>query len=90
MEKEIIKTDEKTEIYLGSKIVAWIYRWKEFNDEKNIYEDKKEICCHVYRIGSKNQPLNLGQCNDGSKFTSVNQSINQVKAFINCCNEIYK
>lgn len=87
MERNFKNTVEKTESYLGDKIISGLYRWEEFNDKKQKWENKKEIYCHLYRVGSRWQPLNLGQCNDGGKFTAVNQSINQAKVFIDCCNE---
>jgi hypothetical protein len=85
MSAEIIKKNEKTENYLNSTIVSWENHWNEFNDVKQRMESKKEIICHIYRIGSKWQPLNLGECNDGGKFTAVNQAINQAKEFVDVC-----
>jgi len=40
---------------------------------------KREFCCQLYRTGSVNQPLNLGQMSDGSKFTAVAQAVNEAK-----------
>jgi hypothetical protein len=87
MERNFKKVEEKEEIYLGSKIVAWCDKWEEYNADKDKWEKKSKIYCHLYRVGSKNQPLNLGECNDGSKFTAVNQAVNQAKDFVNCCNQ---
>ena len=42
-------------------------------------EEKRIICI----ITTNKNILSLGECNDGSKFTSVNQAINQAKSFIN-------
>ena len=85
--KRIIETaEEKTEMYLGDKIVAWREKWEEINEKGN-FENKSKIHCHIYRIGSKFQPFKLGECNDGSKFTAVNQAINQAKDFLNVCNK---
>ena len=86
MERNLVKTDEKTEVYLGNKIVAWVDRWEEFNEIKQKWENRKQVYCHLYRTGSKWQPLNLGECNDGSKFTAVNQAVNQAKEFVNYFN----
>jgi hypothetical protein len=61
-------TEYKEVHYSRSRIVAW--------------KVNKHIVCHLYRNGCKNQPLNLGECNDGSPFTSVNQAINQAKQII--------
>jgi hypothetical protein len=83
------KKNEKIEIYLNSKIVSYENHFESFNVKKNKLEDKKEIICLVYRLGSKWQPLNLNECNDGSKFTSINQAINQAKEYINICNKLY-
>lgn len=47
MKRNLIKTDEKTETYLGNKIIAWFYRWEEYN-KKNIWESYKEVYCHLY------------------------------------------
>jgi len=58
------------EEYKGSKIVAWQF-------------DKKHIVCHLYRKGSNNQPLNLGECHDGKRFQSVRHAVNQAKDLIN-------
>ena len=43
----------------------------------------------VHRIVFKNQPLNLGECNDGGRFTSVNQAINQAKGIVDCLGDEY-
>ena len=40
---------------------------------------KREFYCQLYRTGSVNQPLNLGQMSDGSKFTAVAQAVNEAK-----------
>ena len=87
MERNLTKEEEKTEMYLGNKIVAWVDKWEEFNDKKDKWEKKSQVYCHLYRTGSKWQPLNLGECNDGGKFIAVNQAVNQAKDFVNCCNE---
>ena len=78
-------TNEKTEDYKGDKIVAWQNEWEEV-DESGKTVKKKAIICHLYRVKSKHQPLSLGECNDGSKFTAVSQAINQAKIFSDTCN----
>jgi len=75
--------DLKVEQYSNSKIVAWRNLWEEYDYKKDKWVEKKDVSCHLYRNTSKNQPLNLGECNDGSKFTSVNQAINQAKELVN-------
>lgn len=89
--RNLKRTKEKIEEYLGSKIVAWVWEYEEYvlNEKTQVgkWVEKKEVVCHLYRVGSKWQPLNLGECNDGSKFTAVNQAINQAKEFIDICNK---
>ena len=67
--------------YLNSTIISWI----------DIIEKEKEtikiIKCHIYRENSLHKPLNLGECNDGSKFQSIKHAINQAKEYVNTCNE---
>ena len=74
--------DKKYELYKNSLIISWktIYTWFDFY--KNKQTSETVIYCHIYRKASVNQPLNLGQCNNGSNFMSVNHSINQAKSFI--------
>lgn len=69
----MIKTEEKELTYKDSKIIS--YRLED-----------KSIVCYIYRSTSKWQPLNLGECNNGSKFTAVNQAINQAKQYIDYFN----
>jgi hypothetical protein len=40
---------------------------------------KRDFCCHLYRPDSPNQPLNLGEMSDGSRFTAVAQAVNEAK-----------
>jgi hypothetical protein len=61
-------------IYKDSKIVS--YKLED-----------KSISCYIYRKGSKWQPLNLGECNDGKKLTDINQAINQAKQYIDFFNK---
>jgi hypothetical protein len=68
------KEEEKELTYKNSKIIA--YKLED-----------KSISCFIYRDGSNWQPLNLGECNNGSKFTAVNQAINQAKQYIDFFNK---
>lgn len=87
MERNLERIETKEETYLGNKIIAWKDKWEEYNEKKEKWEQKSQIYCHLYRTASKGQPLNLGECNDGSKFTATNQAINQAKEFVNVCNK---
>jgi len=75
-------------MYKGSKVVAWVWEWEEMNDRKNKMQTKKQVVCHLYRLGSNHQPLNLGECNDGSPFTGVNQAVNQAKEYVDVCEQL--
>ncbi len=88
--KDLRKEDLKEEFYLESRIVAWRDVYDEYDSKKDKWIEKKNVVCHLFRNGSENQPLNLGECNDGSKFTSVNQAINQAKQIVDCLNEIMR
>ena len=81
------KVEEKEEVYLGDKIVGYLYKWEQYNENKDKWENKSQVCCHLYRKACKFQPLNLCECNDGSKFTAVSQAMNQAKSFVDCCNK---
>ena len=81
--KYFTRQDIKEEEYLGSKIIALRLYFEEWNDKKNIWEQKKEVYCHLYSPNIKYQPLNLGECNNGDKFSSVNQAVNQAKGIVN-------
>lgn len=74
--------DLKEEFYSESKIVAWRDVYEEYDSKKDKWIEKKDVVCHLFRNGSENKPLNLGECNDGSRFTSVNQAINQAKQIV--------
>jgi len=76
-------SSQKTEIYLGCKIIAWSYEFKVYNSKKNKEVLKKEYVCWLYTNLIFYQPLNLGECNDGRPFTSLQQSINQAKDLVN-------
>ncbi len=80
MRAEFVRREEyKEEIYLNSAINAWRDVYLEYDIKKDDMVEKKYIMCHLYRDGSKNQPLNLGECSNGDKFTSVNQAVNDAK-----------
>ena len=52
----------------------------------------RRIFCFIFPIGEEGPAskikdfINLGECNDGGKFTSVGQAVNQAKIFITCTN----
>ena len=81
--KNFTRQDIKEEEYLGSKIIAWRLYFDQWNEKKNLWEEKKEVYCHLYSPEIKYQPLNLGECNNGDKFSSVNQAVNQAKGIVN-------
>lgn len=74
------------EDYYGNKIVALEYHWEECNEKNDKWENKKAFGCSLLRVGKK-ESLNLCECNDGDKFTSINQAVNQAKEFVNVCNK---
>ncbi len=76
------KEDIKEEIYSNSKIIAWRHVYEEYDEKKDKWVEKKDVVCFLYRNGCKYQPLNLRECNDGGRFTSVNQAINQAKGIV--------
>jgi len=75
------KHEEKLVKHRGSKIHAFKYKWKEEN-EKGKEVDKSQIVCLLYRAGSKNQPLNLGEMSDGTPFMAVAQAVNEAKKLV--------
>lgn len=79
--RNLRKTDEVTVEYKGSKIYAFRWQWEEDND-KGKELSKKEVVCHLYRKDSNNQPLNLGECSDGSSFTAPAQAVNEAKSLV--------
>lgn len=89
MERNFRKEDLKEEIYSNSKIVAWRDVYEEYDEKKNKWIEKKDVVCRLFRNGSENQPLNLGECNDGGRFTSVNQAINQAKGIVDQLGDEY-
>ena len=59
---------------------------KSFNTHDELLKEfskflvtKRDFCCHLYRPDSSNQPLNLGEMSDGSRFTAVAQAVNEAK-----------
>lgn len=87
MVRNFKKEEEKELFYLGDRIVSWKEKWEQYDINREKWEVKQRIVCLLYRVNSKNQPLNLGECNDGSVFTAVNQAINQAKSYIDTCNK---
>lgn len=75
------KHEEKLVKHRGSKIHAFKHKWKEEN-EKGKLVDKSQIVCLLYRAGSKNQPLNLGEMSDGTPFMAVAQAVNEAKKLV--------
>jgi hypothetical protein len=86
-QRNFTETDLKQVAYNGSSIKAWIKRYEQKDLTNDTWNSVKQIKCHIFRKGSSNQPLNLHECNNGDKFTSVNQAINQAKKYIDCCEE---
>lgn len=68
-----------TEVYKHGTINAWKDTWEEYDENKDKWIKKSRIICRLKR---KNL-LNLGECNDGSPFTSVNQAVNVAKGLCN-------
>lgn len=64
--------------YKGAKIHAYKLEWQELNDKDKLVT-KREFHCRLNRTGSANQPLNLGEMSDGSRFTAVAQAVNEAK-----------
>lgn len=85
-EMNYTQEDRKEDTYLDSKIISWIKKWDEFNESKGKWELKKQVMCEIHSDYINYSPLSLRECNDGSKFTSVNQSINQAKMFLKSIN----
>lgn len=77
------RLEDETEVkHSNSKIIAWRSVYEEYDKKNDRWVEKKDFTCHLYLNKSKHKVLNLGGCNDGSRFTSVNQAINQAKVFI--------
>ena len=79
----VLPTDMKIEEYLNSTIIAFSHTNNIYDEKKKKFRTVKTINCHLYREGSKYQPLVLRECNDGQKLTSISQAINQAKEIIN-------
>ena len=67
------------ETYKHGFISAWKEVWEEYDEEKDKWNKRSQIICHLKR----EKFLSLGECNDGSKFTSVNQAVNVAKGLCN-------
>lgn len=67
------------EYYKHGFISAWKELWEQYDKKKDKWDKKSEIICHLTR----NIALNLGGCNNGSSFTSVNQAVNVAKGLCN-------
>ena len=74
--------ETKTEDYLGYKIIASMFEFKI--DQKSI----KNYTCTIYK--DEKFFINLGECNNGAKFTAINQCINQAKSFLNSLKKLNK
>lgn len=68
-----------TEVYKHGTINAWKDVWEEYDENKDKWNKKSRIVCCLKRENL----LNLGECNDGSPFTSVNQAVNVAKGLCN-------
>lgn len=74
----------KKEVYLDvHHIEAYLQTWEEFDEVKEKWVKKRNIVCTLNSPILTYSPLNLGECNDGSKFTAVNQAVNQAKEMVN-------
>ena len=80
----MILKEKKQENYLGFNIIASKFEYQDINKNKiiKIYE------CKIYK--ENNFFINLGECNDGTKFTNINQCINQGKSFLNTLKQLKK
>lgn len=67
------------EQYNHGFISAWKDLWEQYDEKKDKWDKKSGITCHLTR----DTTLNLGECNDGSPFTSVNQAVNVAKGLCN-------
>jgi hypothetical protein len=75
----ITDIDKKEETYKGNKIIAWKTSWEELDETKDKWNKKSKITCHLHREFF----LSLGECDDGSPFTAVNQAVNVAKSLCN-------
>ena len=69
----------KQETYKHGLIRAWKEVWEEYDEKKDKWNKKSNIICILYRKSM----LNLGECSNGSPFTSVNQAVNEAKSLCN-------
>ena len=86
--RNLEKVDEKSEIFLDNKIISWKEIFEVYDKDKDKWSKKFKVHCHLYRKnkqGNFDFRLSSGECNDGGRFTAVNQAINQAKEFITIC-----
>ena len=67
------------EQYNHGYISAWKDLWEQYDEKKGRWDKKSGITCHLTR----DTALNLGGCNNGYPFTSVNQAVNVAKGLCN-------
>jgi hypothetical protein len=79
--RNIREEDHKEEIYSNSKITAHRKFYEEYDEARGRWVEKKDIICRLFRDGSANQPLYIGEC--------VNQAINQAKGIVDTLNRHY-
>ena len=81
-----IRSVEEVELrdltYRNCRIKAHKTKWEVKDEAKGIWKKRSSIQCLLFSKNLKYSPLNLGECNDGSKFTSVNQAVNQAKVIV--------
>lgn len=68
---------ERTIEYGNFKIKGYIEVYDRYDIIKQQDTEVKKIICEIYEGGKF--VLNMGECIDGSKFTTVGQAINQTK-----------
>jgi hypothetical protein len=76
---------ERKDIHLGVGITVRRIDFETFDESKNRWDKRFIVSCVVDRTKQRDKPINLGECNDGSKFTSINQAVNQAKEFLDIC-----
>lgn len=79
------RLEQREDFFLGVKIVAYKTKRDVYDGLRQRFVSESKIHCVVYRKESKHPSLSLCECNDGSKFTSVNQAVNQAKEHIKSC-----
>lgn len=81
MTRNFREEDRTEEFYENKIIIACKYIFEEYDNVKNTWEKAKKISC-VINNDRDEFWINLGECNNGDKFTSIGQAINQAKNFI--------